>query len=142
MVRLIIERVAFVLVVVGVSGLTSSLLAQERSISDGVYTTEQAARGKREYTQQCATCHSTNLRGGEMAPGLVGRTFISGWSGETLWNFADFTNATMPQDAPGNLSTQVLNDVIAFILSSNDYPAGDNELSLDLENEGDPITID
>ncbi len=142
MVRLITQRVAFVVVVVGVSGLISSLLAQERSISDGVYTTEQAARGKREYRQQCATCHSTNLRGGEMAPGLVGQTFISGWSGETLWNFADFTNATMPQDAPGNLSTQGLNDVIAFILSSNDYPAGDNELSLDLENEDDPITID
>ena len=142
MVRLITQRVAFSVVVVGVSGLAGSLLAQERSISDGVYTTEQAARGKREYTQQCATCHSTNLRGGEMAPGLVGQTFISGWSGETLWNFADFTNVTMPQDAPVNLSTQGLNDVIAFILSSNDYPAGDDELSLDLENEGAPIMID
>ena len=142
MVRLITQVTAFSIGIFVVPGLTSDLLAQERSISDGVYTTEQAARGKREYTQQCATCHSTNLRGGEMAPGLVGRTFISGWSGETLWNFADFTNATMPQDAPGNLSTQGLNDVIAFILSSNDYPAGDNELSLDLENEDDPITID
>ncbi|MFL2433628.1 MAG: c-type cytochrome, partial [Vicinamibacterales bacterium] len=98
--------------------------------------------GNREYTQQCATCHSTNLRGGEMAPGLVGQTFISGWSGETLWTFADYTNATMPQDSPGNLSVQALNDVIAFILSSNDYPAGDAELSLDLESEGDPIIID
>ena len=142
MVRLITQVIAFSVGIFVVPGLTSGLLAQERSISDGVYTTEQAARGKREYTQQCATCHSTNLRGGEMAPGLVGQTFISGWSGETLWTFADFTNATMPQDAPGNLSTQGLNDVIAFILSSNDYPAGDNELSLDLENEDDPITID
>ncbi|MEE3201893.1 MAG: c-type cytochrome [Acidobacteriota bacterium] len=142
MVRLITQVTAFSIGIFVVPGLTSDLLAQERSISDGVYTTEQAARGKREYTQQCATCHSTNLRGGEMAPGLVGQTFISGWSGETLWTFADFTNATMPQDAPGNLSAQRLNDVIAFILSSNDYPAGDAELSLDLESEGDPIMID
>ena len=142
MVRLITQVTAFSIGIFVVPGLTSDLLAQERSISDGVYTTEQAARGKREYTQQCATCHSTNLRGGEMAPGLVGQTFISGWSGETLWTFADFTNATMPQDAPGNLSAQRLNDVIAFILSSNDYPAGDDELSLDLENEGAPIMID
>jgi hypothetical protein len=48
----------------------------------------------------------------------------------------------MPQDSPGNLSVQALNDVIAFILSSNDYPAGDAELSLDLESEGEPIMID
>tara|TARA_B100000029_G_C17592104_1_gene962874 strand:- start:263 stop:691 length:429 start_codon:yes stop_codon:yes gene_type:complete len=142
MVRLITQVIAFFVGVFVIPGLTSGLVAQERSISDGVYTSEQAARGRREYTQQCATCHSTNLRGGEMAPGLVGQTFISGWSGETLWTFADFTNATMPQDAPGNLSAQGLNDVIAFILSSNDYPAGDAELSLDLENEGDPIMID
>ena len=142
MVRLIAQVIAFSVGVFAVPGLTSDLLAQERSISDGVYTTEQAARGNREYTQQCATCHSTNLRGGEMAPGLVGQTFISGWSGETLWNFADYTNATMPQDSPGNLSVQALNDVIAFILSSNGYPAGDAELSLDLESEGDPIIID
>ena len=142
MARLITQVIALSVGIFVVPGLTSGLLAQERSISDGVYTTEQAARGKREYTQQCATCHSTNLRGGEMAPGLVGQTFISGWSGETLWTFADFTNATMPQDAPGNLSVQGLNDVIAFILSSNDYPAGDAELSLDLESEGDPIMID
>ncbi len=116
--------------------------AQERSIADGVYTAEQAARGKREYTENCATCHATNLRGGEMGPGLVGLAFVSGWSGETLWSLADFTNATMPQDAPGKLSAQGLNDVLAFILESNDYPAGSDELALDLDNEGDPILID
>ncbi len=122
----------------------SSLLfmyAQEQSITDGVYTSEQAARGKREYTQQCAACHASNLLGGEMAPSLVGDGFMSGWSGETLWTLADYMNATMPQDDPGGLSAQGLNDVLAFILESNDYSAGTDELALDLNAEGDPILI-
>lgn len=117
------------------------VFAQERSIADGVYTSEQAARGKREYTQQCAACHASNLMGGEMAPSLVGDGFVGGWSGETLWTLADYTNVTMPQDAPGRLSAQSLNDVLAFILASNDYPAGTDELALDLNAEGDPILI-
>lgn len=117
------------------------VFAQERSIADGVYTSEQAARGKREYTQQCAACHASNLMGGEMAPSLVGDGFVGGWSGETLWTLADYTNVTMPQDAPGRLSAQSLNDVLAFILASNDYPAGADELALDLNAEGDPILI-
>lgn len=121
--------------------VVTNTAAQERSVKDGVYTAEQAVRGKREYTQQCATCHATNLRGGEMAPSLVGQTFISGWSGDTLWSLADFTNVTMPQDAPGKLTPQGLNDVLAFILEANEYPAGSNELIINLDNEGDPILI-
>lgn len=134
------RRLTMALVLWAVAAATGAA-AQERSIGDGVYTSEQAARGRREYRQQCATCHATNLRGGEMAPGLVGQTFLGGWSGETLWALADFTNATMPQDAPGNLTPRQLNDILAFILEANDYPAGPDELALDLGEEGDPIRI-
>lgn len=133
-------KLTFVVSMLAVLVVTNTA-AQERSIKDGVYTAEQAVRGKREYTQQCATCHATNLRGGEMAPSLVGQTFISGWSGDTLWSLADFTNVTMPQDAPGKLTPQGLNDVLAFILEANEYPAGSNELIINLDNEGDPILI-
>ena len=116
--------------------------AQERTINDGVFTAEQATRGRAAYRAQCAACHATNLFGGEMAPGLKGSGFIGGWSGATLWELADFTNATMPQDAPGRLTARQLNDVIAFILQSNDYPAGEDELAIDIANPGDPIRIE
>ncbi len=116
--------------------------AQERTINDGVYTSAQAASGRESYREHCAACHATNLMGGEMAPGLVGPDFVGGWSGETLWEFADYTNATMPQDAPGRLTADELNDIIAFILESNEYPAGSDALAIDLDNEGDPIIID
>lgn len=115
---------------------------EERSVNDGVYTDAQATRGRAAYRAQCAACHAANLFGGEMAPGLKGSGFIGGWSGATLWELADFTNATMPQDAPGRLTAQELNDVLAYVLQSNDYPAGEEELAIDLDDQGDPIRIE
>ena len=124
------------------AALPAPAAAQDRTVNDGVFTAEQATRGRAAYRAQCAACHATNLFGGEMAPGLKGSGFIGGWSGATLWELADFTQATMPQDAPGRLSVQELNDVIAFILQENDYPAGTDELEIDLANQGDPIRIE
>ncbi len=115
--------------------------AQERNVSDGVYTAEQATRGREAYREQCSACHASNLLGGEMAPGLLGPGFVGGWSGATLFEFADFTNATMPQDAPGRLTADELNEIIAFILEQNEFPAGSEPLAIDLDNEGDPIII-
>ena len=113
-----------------------------RSVSDGVYTAQQANRGRREYIQHCATCHSTNLRGGEMAPGLLGDTFVGGWSGATLWSLFDYTLATMPQDNPGSTSPEAMNAILAYVLRENGFDAGEEELALDPAAEGEPITID
>lgn len=141
---MITRQFAFVLcaAAVVVAGLSVPAAAQDRTVNDGVYTDQQATRGRTAYREQCAACHAADLFGGEMAPGLKGSGFIGGWSGATLWEFADFTNATMPQDAPGRLTARQLNDVIAFILQSNDYPAGEDELAIDLANPGDPIRIE
>lgn len=141
---MITRRFAFVLcaAAVVVAGLSVPAAAQDRTINDGVYTDQQATRGRTAYREQCAACHAADLFGGEMAPGLKGSGFIGGWSGATLWEFADFTNATMPQDAPGRLTARQLNDIIAFILQSNDYPAGEDELAIDIANQGDPIRIE
>ena len=111
-------------------------------MSDGVYTAQQANRGRREYIQHCATCHSTNLRGGEMAPGLLGDTFVGGWSGATLWSLFDYTLATMPQDNPGSTSPEAMNAILAYVLRENGFDAGEEELALDPAAEGEPITID
>jgi quinoprotein glucose dehydrogenase len=124
------------------AALSVPAAAQDRTVNDGVYTAEQATRGRAAYRAQCAACHAENLFGGEMAPGLKGSGFTGGWSGATLWELADFTQATMPQDAPGRMSVQELNDVIAYILQENDYPAGAEELAIDLANQGDPIRIE
>ena len=125
-----------------VAGALAAGRQEGRSVSDGVYTAEQAGRGRREYIQHCATCHSTNLRGGEMAPGLVGDSFLGGWSGQTIWSLFDFSIATMPQDNPGSTSPEAMNAILAYVLRENGFPAGSAELALDPAAEADPITID
>ena len=138
------RRFGILLVLAGLvaaAAAVAPVTAQERTTSDGVFTADQAARGAEVFREQCSACHGSDLMGSEMGAALVGADFVRGWSGATLWEFADFTNATMPQDAPGRLTAAELNEVIAFIFQSNEYPAGSDELMIDLENEGDPITI-
>ena len=104
-----------------------------KSVWDGVYTEEQAKRGGAVYRQWCASCHGSELEGGEMAPGLVGGGFTSNWNGLTVADIFDRTKTTMPQDSPGALSREQVADVTAFVLSMNKFPAGTTELATQSE---------
>ena len=96
---------------------------QGKTVWDGVYTNEQAARGKGEYDDYCAGCHST----GE-GPALVGDAFMRRWFEDNL--NAPFTKmrTQMPLDAPGALSDNVYVDVMSFLLEATGFPAGADEL--------------
>src|SRR5207247_198216 len=54
--------------------------AAPKTIWDGVYTKEQAARGQQAYKQTCGYCHGPDMSGsevgGELAPELVGVFFV------------------------------------------------------------------
>jgi mono/diheme cytochrome c family protein len=106
------------------------LSAQEatRSVWDGVYTQEQADRGRPLYNQHCASCHADTLMGGEMSAPLVGGEFLSNWNGLTLGELFERIRTTMPQNKPGKLSREVNADITAYILSVNKFPAGKAEL--------------
>ena len=122
--RLLVSSLAALLV-----ALAATVAAQDRSIADGVYSDDQAARGSRVYRESCAACHAPNMRGGEMGPGLVGEAFLEGWDGAPLSELMLFTSETMPQDNPGGLTAEQFTDVLAHILKSNEFPAGDAELA-------------
>ena len=53
-------------------------------IWDGVFTAEQARRGKGEYDQTCSRCHNLALIGSERGPAIKGSTFLSQWEKGTL----------------------------------------------------------
>lgn len=99
-----------------------------RSVWDGVYTKEQAKRGEATYAQECASCHGLALNGGEMAPPLTGGEFMSNWNGLTVGDLFDRIRTTMPADAPGKLNREKTADILAQILSVNQFPAGSTEL--------------
>ena len=108
-----------------------TLTAATTSVWTGVYTKEQAARGEKAYNAQCARCHSETLLGGENSPPLVEKEFLEKWYGNSVGALVERTRKTMPSDGPGKLSRRTCTDIVAYMLKSNGFPAGDKELDSD-----------
>jgi len=105
-----------------------AIAAPRISIWDGVYTDAQAERGHTLYMQSCSRCHGANLSGTFETPPLTGR-FMPYWSGSTLDALFDYVSTAMPLDRPGALGAGANADILAFLLKSNEIPAGSKELS-------------
>jgi mono/diheme cytochrome c family protein len=112
------------------------LIAQEppsRSVWDGVYTPAQASRGQALYNKECAACHGQSLSGGEEAPPLSGGAFMANWNGLTVGDLFERIRVSMPEGRPGTLSRQQNADILAYILTGNQFPAGKAELNKETE---------
>lgn len=91
-----------------------------RSVGSGVFTTDQAERGKQTHRANCTSCHD--------ATAYTGDAFLQGWLDHTVFDVFEKLRTTMPNDNPGRLSRSEYLDVVAYILSMNGYPAGEREL--------------
>ncbi|MGE0451557.1 MAG: c-type cytochrome [Vicinamibacterales bacterium] len=113
----------------GTLGVGSTVAAEDvKSQWDGIYTAEQAKRGDALYAEHCASCHGGGLTGGEMAPALTGGEFTANWNDLSIGDLFDRMRISMPQDQPGSLTRQQNADVLAYILSKMNAPAGKTEL--------------
>ncbi len=101
------------------SAQTSS--GTETTVLDGVYSVEQAKRGRTVYDTKCAACHD----GGTMGPELWGDPFLAEWDNKAVGAFFTRIQTTMPEDAPGSLDENDVLDVIAYVLQTNGFAAGD-----------------
>jgi quinoprotein glucose dehydrogenase len=110
-----------------------AVAASERTVWDGVYTEEQAARGKEVYRGNCITCHGETLAGAGPASPLTGPIFSANWNGISLGDLLERVRISMPLDRPGTLPRQDYADVLAFVLSANKFPAGKTELAKQTE---------
>jgi mono/diheme cytochrome c family protein len=88
---------------------------------DGVFTTEQVARGKAVYEKSCMSCH----------PAEFYRDRLPLWQDRTVGSVFESISTSMPQDNPGSLLTSEYLDVLAYILSITGSPAGKQELTTD-----------
>lgn len=114
------------------TGDCSSALAQAApTVWDGVYTEEQADRGKTSFDRTCSPCHGVNLRGTPGGPGLVGGDFQFSFGDKTPAEIFNFAKGNMPPEAPGSLSAQTYVNIVAHILRGNEFPAGKKELPND-----------
>src|ERR1700680_4281768 len=119
------------------SGSSVAGLAQPatdgRTVWEGVYSADQAQRGRQQYVGSCAGCHKEDLVGDGVTPGLADEAFIEHWDQETVEDLFKRIKATMPADRPGSLADADYLDVVAFLLKENGFPSGPSEL----RREGD-----
>jgi mono/diheme cytochrome c family protein len=103
-----------------------------RTVWDGVYTAEQAQRGSGFYAEHCASCHGAALEGAEHRA-LKGDRFWATWQDTTVDRLLTHVSTNMPHSEDGSLKgtlgARVYADIVAHILSTNQFPAGASELS-------------
>jgi S-disulfanyl-L-cysteine oxidoreductase SoxD len=107
--------------------------AQQPTAWDGIYTAQQAERGRTAYTQSCAACHAEDLRGRATAPSLVEESFAFLYNDVSVGELLDKIQKLMPSDRPGSLPTEAYRDIVAFLLLANKFPAGEKEMEADPE---------
>jgi S-disulfanyl-L-cysteine oxidoreductase SoxD len=110
----------------------ASLTAASTTVWDGVFTADQAARGRLAFASECSECHGANLEGGE-GKALSGDQFWKDWKERTVGELLTFVRTNMPFDdagvKKGTLAQSTYADIVAHILNTNGFPAGTVELS-------------
>jgi len=99
-----------------------------KTVWDGVYTPEQAARGDEVFQTRCATCHNKDFTGGMNAPALKGDRFWQTWELSNLTSITSKIRDTMPRNNAGSLDDESYMAIVARILQVNGFPAGKKEL--------------
>lgn len=120
--------------------ISPMLLAQgmshQTSTKNGVFTEEQAQRGRNIYQSKCAMCHGAGLEGQGPNSPLTGTAFLDKWNGQTVADLFTKTIVMMPAINPGSMTPKETADVISYILSANKFPAGKTELGSDPQSLG------
>ena len=118
-------RIGLVLACAVVCGW-SAAAQSEKSVWDGVYTEDQAARGQTVFTASCSACHNI--------ADFTGSSFLNGWEASSVLDLFEKVQKTMPMDNPGSLRPQDYADVITYFFRLNAMPAGKEELDTDAEH--------
>jgi mono/diheme cytochrome c family protein len=103
-----------------ISAEPTPLQEPAKTVWDGAYTDAQAGRGEARYETTCSRCHRDGPRRGE--------AFMRDWSGTDVESVFRRIKTSMPPDAPSSLSDAEYLDIVAYILRTNGFPAGREEL--------------
>jgi mono/diheme cytochrome c family protein len=98
-----------------------------KTVWDGVYTKEQAAKGEAVYTEKCVNCHGVGGAGND-APPLNDAGFAANWDTLSLDDLFKRIHTTMPVTAAGTLTREEAALLVAYILQVNRFPDGTDPL--------------
>lgn len=102
----------------------ASSASSATAVSDGVFTSNQASSGEETFREACMFCHAANE--------FSGGRFMLRWNGLTAGEIFDVVSTQMPEGNPGSLRPAEYASLVAYILSLNGYPTGENPLPADL----------
>ncbi|MGE0392609.1 MAG: c-type cytochrome [Vicinamibacterales bacterium] len=128
-------RLALYVVAAACAGVLAGALGAQvpANVWAGVYTAEQAARGKAVFDgRDCITCHDEEGRAGDDGvPPIVGPYFMTRWDGQTVADITAFIAENMPRTKPRTLTPEEVADVTAYLFRLNELPAGATALPAD-----------
>lgn len=106
-----------------VAGSATAALAAPPAL----YTADQSKAGEDVFEQNCAMCHGEDLSGAA-GPALVGQAFANAGNKYTIGSVFTEVAEQMPAGQPASLTHEQYEDVFAYILEKNGYPAGSTKL--------------
>src|SRR5687767_14723115 len=122
------QRTLLVVAAVFVASAGSVLVtAQAKTVWDGVYTEEQAARATAVFGSTCSNCHTLGTEGNRP---LSGPALMDSFTQKTVGDLLNYVRTNMPNGVnAGTLPAATYNDLVALILKSNGFPAGTTEVT-------------
>ncbi|MFM1895825.1 MAG: hypothetical protein RLZZ385_899 [Pseudomonadota bacterium] len=109
------------LLLAGCLAAPSAVMAETKTVKDGVFTAAQVEAGKAVYDSSCKNCHDMKFY----------QNTLRSWNNQPLLYLWETMFGTMPADNPGSLMFEDYTTVLAYILSENGFPAGDVALNPD-----------
>jgi cytochrome c len=101
--------------------ISLSAFADGLTTNDAVYSKAQADVGEKLYQDHCLLCHDKKYF----------RPVFQTWEGKSLGMLNTVMNTSMPLNNPASLALQDYVDILAYMLSLNRYPAGEDPLPND-----------
>jgi mono/diheme cytochrome c family protein len=112
------------IVIVCASVVARAQSAAERSTRDGIFSAEQAQRGRSGFLWNCMECH-------ELEEYTAAGAYLEEMEGRTVWEIFEFISSEMPEDRPAWLELEEYADILAYVLSVYGMPVGEAELPTD-----------
>jgi mono/diheme cytochrome c family protein len=106
------------------AGAQTSTTIDSTSTLTGVYTDEQAKRGKEAYLTLCRSCHVPS----------TGDSFARRWAGKTLLELFTYIYETMPDNNPRSVDEASNADIIAYLMQATGMPVGTHDVPVSADS--------
>lgn len=99
------------------SALVGAVLTMSALADDSLIETGEAL-----YGEQCATCHSLNLRGSAHGSSLTGKAFLDKWAQQDAMALLAWNRSNMPPGGSGALDDAAHAAITAYLIDANRTP--------------------